>query len=673
MSAADGVDKAATVLVDPGSDTDYITHDFAASLGLVGTPYSCFLKVVDMDYIEKKTAKYDFDIVDRDGVAHRVHALGLDTVTTLPEEPDLGPIRHLLKGLPDEVVQRPQGKVDILLGLGSSSLHGRTRQEWGNLRLLESRFGCGWVIRGSHELLKFPTIAMQPAMSVAAQAMSQAVDVPPSLYNVFHIASALTPGAEFSELNELGTSPAPVCGRCAGCEDCTFRRKRLSPDDQAVVARMEASMEVDGITGVISGRYPWKPCVDRMCDNSRQAVAVQSSIEKHMLKTGTFSDYVEEMQKAIDEGKVRELSESEMSVWHGPVHYISTFAVVKPGSLSTRTRIVSNSAMRNAISKLSLNDCMYPGPNALADLLSCLLFWRGVEVAIMMDLRKAYQAIHTSDTELHLRRFFFRSSPDLDWRTYAYTRANFGDVAAGLLLEVGKRKVANMGASIDPMAATQLKDYTYVDDGIAGGSREDVERMRGVRVNGQYSGTIARILSKGGMSVKFMAVTGSDDAHEEEQLGGKNLGVGYSIRDDEITFAMQPCYYSGAQSSSDQVREMIVLDAADVDALQAGNRTLTRRNVLSLVMGFYDPLGLISAALVRGKILLRRLYTSGEACGWDNDVSLDEKRRWANWFRELLDPQEIRFPRSTRPDAAVGLPRLVGFCDASNEAVCAVL
>ena len=156
MSAVDGVDKATTVLVDPGSDTDYITHDFAASLGLVGIPYSCFLKVVDMDYIEKRTAKYDFDIVDRDSIAHRIHALGLDTVTTLPEEPDLAPICHLLKGLPDEVVQRPQGRVDILLGLRSSSLHGRTRQEWGNLRLLESRFGCGWVIRGSHNLLSIP-------------------------------------------------------------------------------------------------------------------------------------------------------------------------------------------------------------------------------------------------------------------------------------------------------------------------------------------------------------------------------------------------------------------------------------------------------------------------------------------------------------------------------------
>ena len=302
-----------------------------------------------------------------------------------------------------------------------------------------------------------------------------------------------------------------MCGRCLRCEDCTFRCKRLSPDDQAVVAKIEADMEIDVDTGIIHGKYPWKACVARMRDNSRQAIAVQSSIERHMMKAGTFKDYVEEMQKAIDEEKVRELSESEMSAWHGPIHYISTFAVMKPGSLSTRTRIVSNSAMRNAVSKLSLNDCMHTGPNAIADLLTCLLFWRGVRVAIMMDLRKAYQAIHTSDTELHLRRFFFRRDLKESWKTFAYTRANFGDVAAGLLLEVGKRKVANLGANLDPVAAAQLKDYTYIDDGVAGGSAEDVARMRGQRVRGEYSGTIARILSKGGMSVKFMAVTGSSD------------------------------------------------------------------------------------------------------------------------------------------------------------------
>ena len=403
IPSLDRSENAAMILVDPGSDTNYITHNFARALGLTGTPYTCFLKVVDMEYLEKSTARYDFDIIDREGATHHIQALGLDTITTPPGEPDLSPIEGLLDGLPREILDRPQGRVDILLGLGISSLHGRTRQEWGNLRLLESKFGCGWVIRGSHKLLRFPSTALPPTLPVAAQAMSHATVRPPEQYQVFHIASSLQPGLNFSELNELGTTPAPICGQCVGCKDCTFRRKRRSPDDQAVVSRIEASMEIDKVTGIIYGKYPWKPCVAQMCDNSRQAIAVQSSIEKHMLKAGTFQDYVGKMQKAIDEEKVRELSETEMSTWHGPVHYISTFAVVKPGSVSTRTRIVSNSAMRNAVSKLSLNDCMYAGPNALADLLSCLLFWRGMAVAIMMDLRKAYQAIHTSDAKLHLQ------------------------------------------------------------------------------------------------------------------------------------------------------------------------------------------------------------------------------------------------------------------------------
>ena len=63
----------------------------------------------------------------------------------------------------------------------------------------------------------------------------------------------------------------------------------------------------------------------------------------------------------------------------------------------------------------------------------------------MMDMKKAYQAIHTSTMELHLRRFLFRRQPSESWITYGYTRANFGDLAAGLMLEIGKRRIANLG------------------------------------------------------------------------------------------------------------------------------------------------------------------------------------------------------------------------------------
>ena len=116
-------------------------------------------------------------------------------------------------------------------------------------------------------------------------------------------------------------------------------------------------------------------------------------MEKHMVQVGTHAGYVQEMQKSKREGKVRRLTLEEMEAWHGPTHYITTFAIVKPESISTKTRVVANSAMRNVRSKLSLNDCMYVGPNTLCDLYDCLVFWRSVEVALMTDLKKAYQSI----------------------------------------------------------------------------------------------------------------------------------------------------------------------------------------------------------------------------------------------------------------------------------------
>ena len=163
---------------------------------------------------------------------------------------------------------------------------------------------------------------------------------------VFHIVTSHGRAAEFHELAELGTTPKPACEKCSGCAECTFRRKKLSREDQEVVSRIEASLQVDEVTGVMSGSYPWKPCVGRMRSNKGQAEKIQASIERHMLSVGTHKDFVEEVQKSIQDGRVRRLSEDEMTRWHGPVHYVTVFAVVKLESVSTKTRVVSNSALK---------------------------------------------------------------------------------------------------------------------------------------------------------------------------------------------------------------------------------------------------------------------------------------------------------------------------------------
>ena len=293
------------IMIDPGSDTNFIKHEFAKQLGLEGEMCQFRLKVVDRDARPIKTARYRIDVEDCSGVRHVVYAMGLETITILPPDPDLAPIRELLQGYPEAVLDRPQGDVDILLGLRNSALHGSTEEQWGNLRLLKSPLGCGWSLRSSHPDLVYAAPHLPPSLSAAAYAIRQAASQPEEEMQVFHMQGF----QDFQELNELGTAPPPVCLKCKGCRDCTFWRRHLTQQEQDVMSRVETEMKVDSVSGVITASYPWKNCVRRMLDNRRQAQRVQEQMEKHMVEVGTHPSYVTKMKKSIEEGKVRKLTE----------------------------------------------------------------------------------------------------------------------------------------------------------------------------------------------------------------------------------------------------------------------------------------------------------------------------------------------------------------------------
>ena len=105
------------VMIDPGSDTNFITHSLAAKLQLQGQPYQFKLKVVDLEARPIQTARYRFQVEDRFGNKHTIQAMGLESITTLPSDPDLSPIQHLVESYPPDVLNRPQGEVDILPGV----------------------------------------------------------------------------------------------------------------------------------------------------------------------------------------------------------------------------------------------------------------------------------------------------------------------------------------------------------------------------------------------------------------------------------------------------------------------------------------------------------------------------------------------------------------------------
>ena len=666
-SPGGGCSTSTLMMVDSGSTDNFISHRLAAQLQLAGTPHTLFIRVLDQEFREKPTMIYHLDVVDRDGVAHRLEAIGMNSLTEVAAAPEVHTLARLFPEAPPDAApafRRPSGEVHLMIGMRDRRLHATNGLEYGDLRLSRTIFSSGWVLTG------FSTLLASPAPHFSSEVLLASLAGPPPRRPVqnFVLSTRSGPTMGFMEAEELGTTPAPACSSCKGCKECSFRRKVLTTKEAEVVARIEREMERDPETGVITASYPWKPCKERMKDNRSQVEKIQKRIEASMHKDGTFEAYRDEMEKAFTSGAVRELTTEEMQEWRGPIHFLTLFPVHKASSVSTKLRIVSNSALVNAISGLSLNDCCWAGPNAMAELLAVLVHWRTVHVALVTDIVKAYHVIRTREDELHLRRFLYREAPTLPWRVCGYTRATFGDLPAGLILEVVKRRAAELGMELDPLAAQQILDNSYVDDCITGGSKEEVERMKGhLLANGQYSGTITQILATCGMRPKFLAVSGDQDPAAAEPLGGRVLGLSYNLGRDVITFKLDLNFFQKVKGR----KVSMTLTMEELGKIRSGTKSLSRRATLSLLQGWFDPMGLLSPALLKGKQLLRRLHNPSQ--GWDDEIPAEERLAWADWLEELVGSKEIFFPRSTTPPGHTGAPSLAAFADSSLVAYCAAV
>ncbi|CAC5386337.1 unnamed protein product [Mytilus coruscus] len=97
--------------------------------------------------------------------------------------------------------------------------------------------------------------------------------------------------------------------------------------------------------------------------------------------------------------------------------------------------------------------------------------------------------------------------------------------------------------------------------------------------------------------------------------------------------------------------------------------------VLSQVASVYDPLGLAFPYTLAAKVLMRKLCIENNTndktlvnSRWDYAMSAESRLEWMDFFKELLDIEQLKFHRCLKPDNAVGDPMLVIFSDGSKSA-----
>ncbi|XP_066926074.1 uncharacterized protein [Clytia hemisphaerica] len=322
-------------------------------------------------------------------------------------------------------------------------------------------------------------------------------------------------------------------------------------------------------------------------------------------------------------------------------HYIPHHVVVKPDSTTTKLRIVYDASAKTRKDNKSLNECLYRGPVIMEDLCGLLMRFRTKKIGIVSDIEKAFLQIGIQEDQRDVTRFLWlkdvtKPVSNDNLMVYRFARVPFGIISSPFLL--GATIQHHIEKSNTPIAQ-KIKDNIYVDNIITGANNtgEAVELYKNAK----------ELFKDASMNLREW-LTSSKEVNslikQEDRIEtttAKVLGLNWNTEDDELSISTKKCYLA--------------------------EQATTKREVLAAIASIYDPLGMMSPAIIKLKIFLQSLWKKD--MDWDDPLTKEDRETWLDLTKELNDLASIQFPRFIGNQKQ----QLLGFCDASKKAYAAAI
>lgn len=237
-------------------------------------------------------------------------------------------------------------------------------------------------------------------------------------------------------------------------------RKHLSADDNACEQIYSQQTTRDDL-----GRYvvPLPFCRDPhdLGDSLATATRRYKSLERRFKQNNVIHQQYDEIIRDYLEKEyislVKDLEGNPSS------YIIPHHPVVKEERLTTKVRIVLDASAATS-TDVSLNDCLYTGPNLQSDLLAIIFEFRLFPVAITVDIRQMYLRILVSPEFHSYLRMIYRFSNESEPQTYEFNRVCFGlKCSPYLAMRTVKQLILDEGPSF-PAAASVASRNLYMDD-----------------------------------------------------------------------------------------------------------------------------------------------------------------------------------------------------------------
>lgn len=386
-------------------------------------------------------------------------------------------------------------------------------------------------------------------------------------------------------------------------------------------------------------------------------------------------EYDTVIRDQLQNGIVEEVQPTEKEP--DKVHYLPHHAVIRRDKNTTKVRIVYDASSKSF--GPSLNDCLYTGPKYNQKILEILLRFRSYTIALVADIEKAFLMISVDPHDRDVLRFLWvkdvhAEEPEIS--TLRFTRVVFGVSASPFLLNATIHHHIMQHIENQPDLVNQLRQSIYVDDVLTGADDEEAAFEF-------YEGS-KQLLQTGSFNLRKFV---TNSPHLQARINYKEAESNSVIEQHSATTELfdetyakttlpipmtQPGEQRGLGVCWNVTTDCLCFNFREVARI-ARDLKPTKRNVISIVGRFYDPLGFLSPVTIQFKVFMQRLCKL--KLSWDKSLDGEPLSKWKTLVDQLCVNQPMSLPRCClrSPLNEATQYRLYGFCDASTVAYAAVV
>lgn len=368
------------------------------------------------------------------------------------------------------------------------------------------------------------------------------------------------------------------------------------------------------------------------------------NLEKRFARDELLSkNYKEFIQDYVDQGHAKIFDIQNYNLDDGQVYFLPHHPVFNLNSKTTPVRAVFDASMKTK-NGLCLNDVLLNGPVVQSELFDILTLFRTYKYVLLCDIKAMYRGILVQEEFCCLQNILWRNSTHdpvacLQLQTVTYGVKSSAFLATRCLLEL-----AQLYNEKYPLAAAVLKHFTYVDD-IQCGSN-DLSELEATKLE------LIAIMQEASFSLHKWCSNNSDIL-KDIPSGLQYFG--------NVEFDKHNMFMKTLGLTYDVACDMLNMKCPEKQVLSV----YTKRQMLSFLSKFFDPLGLVGPLLVQAKYLMQQVWFAD--LKWDDTLPDNLNKQWVEFANELVQMSCISIPRNIHVQSSNSL-EVVGYADASNIA-----